>query len=115
MQIKRANILSEAQVDDAARLFAILSEPSRLRIIRHLMTGPQSVGELVARLDMKQGSVSKQLAILHQARLLTRERNGNFILYGLADPILAPLCKLVCHRIERLARQQAKAAGLRLK
>ena len=115
MQEKKAKLLTDAQIDDAARLFMILSEPSRLRIIKNLMGGPLTVGELVEQLGLKQGSVSKQLAILHQARLLTRERDGNFIRYALADPILEPLCKLVCDRMERVAREQAKAAGLRLK
>jgi hypothetical protein len=48
---------------------------------------------------------------LHDANLLTRERDGNFIRYAIADPILEPLCKLVCDRIERVARDHAKAVG----
>lgn len=104
-------MLSDAQIIEASRLFAVLSEPSRVRIIKHLMSGPLTVGELVEKLGMKQGSVSKQLALLHDANLLTRERDGNFIRYAIADPILEPLCKLVCDRIERVARDHAKAVG----
>lgn len=115
MQDKKQKVLSDAQIEDAARLFLILSEPSRLRIIKNLMGGPLTVSQLVERLEMKQGSVSKQLAILHQARLLARERDGNFIRYSLADPILESLCRLVCERMERVAREQAKAVGLRVK
>lgn len=108
-------MLNDAQIEEAARLFGILAEPSRLRIIKLLMPGARTVGELVEELEMKQGSVSKQLGILHDAGLLGRERDGNFIRYALADPILEPLCKLVCDRIERVARSHAKAIGLRLK
>jgi DNA-binding transcriptional ArsR family regulator len=104
-------MLSEARIVEASRLFAVLGEPTRVRIIKYLMSGPLTVGELVEKLGMKQGSVSKQLALLHEAHLLRRERNGNFIRYAIADPILEPLCKLVCDRIERVAREHAKAVG----
>jgi DNA-binding transcriptional ArsR family regulator len=104
-------MLSDAQILEASRLFAVLAEPTRVRIIKHLMSGPLTVGELVEKLGMKQGSVSKQLGLLHDANLLTRERDGNFIRYAIADPILEPLCKLVCDRIERVARDHAKAVG----
>lgn len=104
-------MLSDAQIIEASRLFAVLAEPTRVRIIKHLMSGPLTVGELVEKLGMKQGSVSKQLGLLHDAHLLKREREGNFISYAIADPILEPLCKLVCDRIERVARDHAKAVG----
>ena len=105
-------MMSDAQIIEATRLFAVLAEPTRVRIIKHLMSGPLTVGELVDKLGMKQGSVSKQLGILHDAHLLTRDREGNFIRYAIADPILKPLCKLVCDRIERVARDRAKAIGI---
>ena len=107
-------VLTDALIEDAAHLFSTLGEPTRVRIIKHLMSGPLTVGELVEELKMKQGSVSKQLGILHNAQLLKRERDGNFIRYAIADPILEPLCQLVCDRIERLAKQQAKAVGLKV-
>lgn len=107
-------ILTDALIEEAAQLFSTLGEPTRVRIIKHLMHGPLTVGELVDKLGMKQGSVSKQLGILHDARLLKRERDGNFIRYAIADPILEPLCKLVCDRIERLAKVQAEAVGLKV-
>ncbi|MGZ8920182.1 MAG: ArsR/SmtB family transcription factor [Limisphaerales bacterium] len=104
-------MMSEAQIIEASHLFSVLAEPTRLRIVKHLMSGPLTVGELVEKLGMKQGSVSKQLGLLHDAHLLKREREGNFIRYAIADPILEPLCRLVCDRIERVARDHAKAVG----
>lgn len=115
MQVSDSPLLPQAQIESAARLFAALAEPTRLRIIQALMRGPRTVGELVDHLGLKQGSVSKQLGILHGAGLLKRARSGNFIRYAVSDPILKPLCRLVCSRIERVARQQARAAGLLVK
>ncbi len=115
MQHGKPPFLSEPQIEEAARLFAILSEPSRLRLIKCLMAGPQTVGRLVVELGLRQGSVSKQLGILHAARLVKRDRQGNFISYALADPILEPLCKLVFDRMQRVAREHARVAGLKLR
>src|SRR5262249_30338573 len=82
MQHKRSISLTDAQIEEAARLFATLSEPSRLRLLQALMRGPMTVTELVEATGMKQGNVSKQLGILYDAHLLARNRHGNFIRYA---------------------------------
>jgi DNA-binding transcriptional ArsR family regulator len=101
--------LSDAQIEEAARLFATLSEPSRLRLLKTLMSGPRTVGELVEETGLKQGNVSKQLAALAQARFLSRERDGNFARYRIRDPLVHDLCRLVCTKLERDAREHLGA------
>jgi DNA-binding transcriptional ArsR family regulator len=121
MQAKSFHLL-DAQVDQAAHLFATLSEPSRLRLLQALMPGPKTVTELVEATGMKQGNVSKQLGILHDALLLVRTREGNFIRYAIGDDTIIQLCNLVCRKIEndafaRVAAFQgvAQPAGRRLR
>lgn len=97
-----------AQIEEAALLFRTLSEPARLQIVKTLMGGPRTVGELVEATDLKQGNVSKHLGVLHGARLLSREREGNFIRYAISDPCLFELCELVCGKLERDARSRLK-------
>jgi DNA-binding transcriptional ArsR family regulator len=109
MQAKIALPLTDAQVEHAARLFATLSEPSRLRLLQALREGPRTVTELVEATGMKQGNVSKQLGILYDARLLDRSREGNFIHYAIRDETVNQLCNLVCHKIERDALAQVAA------
>lgn len=62
--------------------------------------GSLTVTELVESTGMKQGNVSKHLGVLLQARYVTRDREGNFAHYRLADPRLPALCALMCERIE---------------
>jgi DNA-binding transcriptional ArsR family regulator len=100
MQAKRSISLTDAQIEEAARLFATLSEPSRLRLLQVLMRGPMMVTELVEATGMKQGNVSKQLGILYDAHLLARNREGNFIRYAIGDDTVIQLCNLVCRKIE---------------
>ncbi len=98
--------MSDAQVEETARLFGILSDASRLKLLRALMTKPLTVSELMEATGMKQGNVSKHLGILLSARFVAREREGNFARYSLADPRLYQLCELMCMRIADDARQR---------
>jgi len=111
MQKKKTKVLSDALIEEAARLFGILSEPSRLKLLRALMSGDMNVSELIAATGMKQGNVSKHLSVLLGARFVAREREGNFARYTIADPRLRDLCELMCTRIEENTRQLAATLG----
>lgn len=104
MQEKKKASMSDAQMDEVARLFGILSEPSRLRLLRALMGGAMTVSDLMEATGMKQGNVSKHLGVLLGARFVAREREGNFARYAIADQRLFPLCELMCERVEVDAR-----------
>lgn len=103
--------MSDAQIEEAARLFGILSEPSRLKLLRALMTKPMTVSELMEATEMKQGNVSKHLGLLLNVRYVAREREGNFARYTLADDRLRQLCELMCDRIEDDVRQRTQLLG----
>lgn len=101
--------MTGAQLEAIARQFRVLGEASRLQLLASLMPGPATVGELVDVTGFKQGNVSKQLAALHEAGFLHRERDGNFVRYRIADPVVFQLCELMCGRIEREARERVAA------
>ena len=91
-----AKAMNPAQLQRASAMFSTLSETSRLQLLQALMEGPKTVTELVEETGMKQGNASKQLGILHAARLVTRQRKGNFVFYAIGEPIIYQLCQLVC-------------------
>jgi DNA-binding transcriptional ArsR family regulator len=99
--------LSDDQITEICRLLGLLSEPSRLVLLRALMDGPLTVTELMDVTGLKQGNVSKHLGLLQSARFVSRERDGNFARYKLADPRLVELCQLMCTRVKDDARQFA--------
>lgn len=101
---RSAGLFSDAQIHEASRLFAMLSEPARLLILRSLFAAPSTVSGLVAATGLKQGTVSKHLGLLSDARLVRGERQGTFVRYGICDPLIKKLCSLVCERIEKDAR-----------
>ena len=99
--------MSLAQVEAVARLFAVLSEPSRLVLLQALHGGPLTVSQLVKVCKMKQANVSKHLGVLHDHRLVKRQREGISIHYEIADPMIFPLCSLVCGKMERDTKRAA--------
>ena len=103
--------LAPAQLHAVAQLFAVLSEPTRLRILQHLHGGSASVGEIVTQLDIKQANASKQLGILYQTGVLGREKDGNQVLYSIRMPLVFELCTLVCNGLRDEARSKARELG----
>jgi DNA-binding transcriptional ArsR family regulator len=93
--------MSAGQLIVVSRLFSALSEPSRLSILQALHDGPLTVNELTEACEMKQANVSKHLAVLHDHRLVRREREGVNIRYEIADPMVFSLCDLVCGKVLR--------------
>jgi len=107
MSKKKDLLLSPALLAQVARLFSVLSEPSRLSLLQALHDGPLTVGELMDTCEMKQANVSKHLAVLHDHRLVSRSRNGTSVRYEISDPTIFELCSLVCGKMKRDAQQAA--------
>ena len=84
----------------AAR-FKLLGEPMRLRIIDRVRGGEVSVGTLAEELGTSQQNVSKHLQTLHSAGILGRRREGNSVLYSLADTGMVEMCDQVCGSMEQ--------------
>jgi DNA-binding transcriptional ArsR family regulator len=68
--------------------YTALAEPSRRRILDLLRNGERSVNDLVARLELSQPGVSKQLKVLREAGLVEVRPDGKRRWYGLrAEPL----------------------------
>ena len=63
--------------------FQILADPTRRRLLEALRGGERSVGELVEMVPIGQPGVSRQLAILQEARFVTVRPDGRRRLYNL--------------------------------
>lgn len=69
----------------ASDLLKALSNETRLMILCMLADEEKSVSDLEELLDMRQPTVSQQLARLRADRLVTTRRDGKLIYYGLAS------------------------------
>lgn len=75
----------------ADALFDALGDPMRRRIAESLRDGPRPVGRIADELPIGRPAVSKHLAVLEGAGLVTHESVGTRNLYALAPGGLAPL------------------------
>jgi DNA-binding transcriptional ArsR family regulator len=82
-----------------ARYFGLLSEPTRLRILHAICQSELSVSAIVAATGATQTNVSRHLALMHQAGVVSRRRDGSTVFYGVADPEFVSICRSVCVQI----------------
>lgn len=81
----QARTVSTDGVDQAADLFRLMGDPTRLTIILSCLDGPTSVGDIAASLDISASLVSHHLRLLRAARVLRAERRGRQIFYSPLD------------------------------
>jgi DNA-binding transcriptional ArsR family regulator len=62
---------------------AALAHPVRLRLVRTLARGPHTTGELAYAWELTPPEVSRHLAVLRRAGLLTARRQGRYVHYAL--------------------------------
>jgi DNA-binding transcriptional ArsR family regulator len=78
--------LSEETVEMVAAMLKVLGDPTRIRLIEVLNErGSATVSALTSRLSVSQPRISKQLAVLHQAGIVSRRRCGMWVYYELVD------------------------------
>lgn len=76
---------SDEQVAVAAETMAMLSDPTRLRIVWLLLHGEHSVNDLAGIVGAKPAAVSQHLARLRLARVVRQRREGTRIFYAAGD------------------------------
>ncbi len=79
-----------------AKYFALLSDPTRLRILHTICRSEHHVSAIVAATGASQTNVSRHLALLHQAGVVSRRKVRNSVFYKVADPMFADVCRTVC-------------------
>jgi len=81
--------------------FQMLADATRLAILRALMEGEKSVGQVVLETGQGQANISKHLKLLADSGLVRRRKEGLQVYYRLDDPLVEQLCKLVCSTIRQ--------------
>ena len=76
---------TEEELYDLAELFKVFGDSTRIKILYVLVESDMSVGDIAQALNMTQSSISHQLRVLKQSRLVRFRREGKNIGYSLAD------------------------------
>ena len=92
---RTARDLSDDELEKVAVQFRLLGEPMRLKILQALCVRPLTVTEIVSATGATQSNISKHLALLSSAGVITRHKDGQFVYYGMSNPLTMKLCELV--------------------
>lgn len=82
-----------------ARHFGLLSEPTRLKILHAICQEELSVTMIVATTGATQSNVSRHLARMREAGVVSRRREGTTIFYKVTDPEFVEICRNMCVQI----------------
>ena len=77
-----------------AELFKILGDPTRLKIVQLLLENEMCVNNIAETMGMGQSSISHQLRVLRQARLVTYRKEGKTAYYSLNDDHVEGLVRM---------------------
>ncbi len=78
--------VSEPMLEEAVKIYKVLSNVNRIKILYFLENNEADVSNIVAHVQLPQPLVSHQLAILFQYQLVTRSKQGKHVYYCLDDP-----------------------------
>jgi DNA-binding transcriptional ArsR family regulator len=93
-------------------VFAAIADPTRRRMLGLLREGARDVEALASRFPISRPAVSKHLAVLHRAGLVTCRAAGRSNIYGLRrEPLEAVQAWLHAFWADRLAMLKRVAEG----
>jgi ArsR family transcriptional regulator, arsenate/arsenite/antimonite-responsive transcriptional repressor len=81
------------------RAFRALADPTRRRILQLLRERRRTSGEIADAFRSSWPTISRHLAVLRAAGLITRERNGQFIEYEVNTTVLQEVIELLLESV----------------
>ena len=82
-------VLAELDLGTLARVGTALADPTRRRVLVHLIDGPGYPAELAEDLGTTRANLSNHLSCLRECGLVTATAEGRRVRYELADRRLA--------------------------
>lgn len=73
------------KLEEMARVFHSLGNPTRLSIMTLLTNGEMSAGAICKKFRLSETTVSHHLSLLRQGGMVVNRRDGRHIFYSLAD------------------------------
>ena len=93
-QVTRPKPTRSDDPEVVARFFHGLADPTRVKILMYLLSGPKTTGEIVSHIGRYQPSVSAHLTCLRFCGFLEARRDGRNVIYELIDPRVRKLLEM---------------------
>jgi DNA-binding transcriptional ArsR family regulator len=94
--------------EPVAERLGLLADATRLRILNALRSGELSVVEIVRAVGASQPNVSRHLALLLRAGMVTRRPDGRQVHYRIVDPFVDDICNAICGSLRAHVDRQAQ-------
>jgi DNA-binding transcriptional ArsR family regulator len=94
--------------EPVAERLRLLADATRLRILNVLREGELSVSEIVDKVGASQPNVSRHLALLLRAGIVTRRPQARNVHYRVADPFVDQICEAICGSLRAHVDRQAQ-------
>lgn len=99
-------------LDHVAQRFALLSDPSRLRILSVLHDcGEATVSDIAAKSEVSVANASQHLGRLAMGGIVSRTRRGRSVVYRICEPSIEQLCSIVCASLGTPQTARGEAVG----
>ena len=89
------NIIEKSEL--VASRLKLIANANRLRIVCRLLEGEVSVGDIETELDIRQPTLSREIAKLRDGGIVTARRQSKVVFYSLTDPDMKRLIEAVCY------------------
>lgn len=94
VQHARVELPEKENIDAAAEIFKLCSDPTRASVLCALSSHSLCVCELASVLDMSSSAISHQLRMMKQMGLIASKREGKSVYYHIADKQIAEMFSL---------------------
>src|SRR6266702_4387067 len=99
-------VVPDSFLEDVARRFALLGDPTRLKIVSVLHEdGESTVGEIATAAGTSAANASQHLQRLTAGGIVGRRRDGQAVCYRIVDDTIEQLCAMVCGSVTRAQRR----------
>ena len=90
--------VGKAELQEWARGFSLLSDSTRLGVLKMLAQSPKNVTALCKGLGLKQPTVSHHLGLLRMGRIVIGTRKGKSVVYS-ADKAVLKMLGAACGKL----------------
>lgn len=113
-QAQHGAVMSQEKIFEIqAELCRAMGNPLRMEIVHLLRNGPMNVNDIVTAVGQHQATVSRNLTVLRNAGIVLTQREGNTILYRVANPKLVDVCDLMREVLIEQIGEHSKLLGLK--
>lgn len=95
VDVAKENMLNAQEIASISKIFKILSDPTRVKLVWALNKRELCVCDLAATLEMTKSAISHQLKTMREFNVVKSRRDGKNIFYSLDDQHITSIIELV--------------------